>query len=98
MGPLPPARLIGWRARKQTLAREARDMRERRDQKFEVRGSNFRKPRTFARPACLASPVRLSCGGVPKVQVLLVARRAFPFLRLKLLRNARQLRDQPRES
>jgi hypothetical protein len=29
------------------MAREARDMRERRNPKFEVRGSKFRKPRTL---------------------------------------------------
>ena len=34
------------RERPGTMAREARDMRERRDPKFEVLGSKFRKPRT----------------------------------------------------
>jgi hypothetical protein len=32
--------------REQTVAREVRDRRERRDPKFEVLGSKFRKPRT----------------------------------------------------
>jgi len=34
------------RQRLWTVAREARDVRERRDPKFEVLGSKFRKPRT----------------------------------------------------
>ena len=67
MGPRHPARPITSRARKQTAARETRDMRERRDPKFEVRGSKFRKPRTFDRLARLTNPVRLSCGVVPIV-------------------------------
>ena len=48
------------------MKREARDMRERRDPKFKIQGSKFRKPRTFARlgfPASLACLARLS--GVP---------------------------------
>jgi hypothetical protein len=36
----------------QTVAREARDMRERRYPKFEVRGSTFRKPRTSNLEPC----------------------------------------------
>jgi len=48
----------------QAAAREARDMRERRDPKFEVpKTSNF-GPRTLPRPTSLASLARLSCGGV----------------------------------
>jgi hypothetical protein len=36
------------------MERDARDMREVRDPKFDVRGSKFRQPRTLTRPAFLA--------------------------------------------
>ena len=44
MGTLHPAQPIASRARKQSVAREARDMRERRDQKFGVRSSENLEP------------------------------------------------------
>ena len=53
----------------QVFARDARDWRKRRDLKFEVQGSKFRKPRTSDRAprtiVFLAHPIRLarlSCG------------------------------------
>jgi hypothetical protein len=51
--------------RPQTMPREARDMRERRDSRFGVQGSKFRKPRTSglnpppARSPCLSRPAIL---------------------------------------
>src|SRR6267143_5953715 len=41
----------------QTIARDARDWRERRDLKFEVQGSKFRKPRTSDLEPLSFSPV-----------------------------------------
>ncbi len=43
----------------QILARDARDWRERRDLKFEVQGSKFRKPRTSDLEPLSFSPVPL---------------------------------------
>ena len=62
MGPLPPARPIASHARKQTMGHDARDMRERRDLKFTVRGSKFRTPRTsdLAPSSSLAGSARFT--------------------------------------
>src|SRR5438552_2135605 len=53
----------------QTVAREPRDVRERRDPKFEVQGSKFRKPRTSDLEPLSISPVpqvsRVSCSYPP---------------------------------
>ena len=56
--PYPSLRWVGMDD-EQTFARDTRDWRERRDLKFEVQGSKFRKPRTSdLEPLCF-SPVSL---------------------------------------
>ena len=56
--------------------REARDMRERRDPKFEDRGSKFRKPRTSDLEPSPDSLVPLVSRGYPARVLLYGARRA----------------------
>ena len=47
------------------VTRELRDMRERRDPQFEVRGSTFRKPRTSDLEPSAVSPIPLVSLGYP---------------------------------
>jgi len=57
----PGGRLLEWHPR--TASREKRDARERRDPKFDVRGSKFREVRTSNLEPSPVPPV--SCGRIP---------------------------------